>query len=92
MQLDGSIVRLPGFRLSLAHELLHRSSAVQFKSGVLREVALAGRGLSHQLAQFRLDGLLVSPGLRQSAARGMSTTGVRRSRLSQSATTPAHAL
>ena len=71
---------------------MHINSAVQSKTGVLREVTLAGRGLSHQLAQFRLDSLLVSPGLRQSAARGMSTTGVRRSRLSQSATTPAHAL
>ncbi len=92
MQLDGSIVRLPGFRLSLAHELLHRSSAVQFKSGVLREVALAGRGLSHQLAQFRLEGLLVRSDCRQGAARGMSTTGVRCSRLSQTATASAHAL
>jgi len=65
---------------------------VQFKPGVLREVTLAGMGLSHQLAHFRLEGLLVSPGLRQSAARGMSTTGIRRSRLSQTATAPAHAL
>lgn len=65
---------------------------MQSKPGVLREVTLAGRGLSHQLAHFRLEGLLVSPGLRQSAARGMSTTGIRRSRLSQTATAPAHAL
>ena len=68
------------------------TGVVQFRTGVLCEVTLAGRGLSHQLAQFRLDGLLVSPGLWQSAARGMSTTGIRRSRLSQTTTTPAHAL
>ena len=92
MQLDGSIVRLHGLSLSLAHEILHSISAVQFKTGVLREVTLAGRGLSHQLAQFRLEGLLVRSDCRQGAARGMSTTGVRRSMLSQTATAPAHAL
>ena len=95
MQLHGS--SLHATTAWLQPELSTRSSANELCSAMqdrclLREVTLAGRGLGHQLAHFRLDALLVSLGLRQSAARAMSTTGIRRSRFSQTATAPAHAL